>query len=49
MFVFESLSGSMEAITTIGLVLGEAIALYVGYGVLSRVVGEPVLDAIGGE
>ncbi|MFC4360523.1 hypothetical protein ACFO0N_21460 [Halobium salinum] len=43
------MSGSAEAIATIGLVLAEAIALYVGYGALSSVVGETILDAVGGD
>ncbi|WP_425499011.1 DUF7512 family protein [Halobium salinum] len=49
MLGIESMSGSAEAIATIGLVLAEAIALYVGYGALSSVVGETILDAVGGD
>ncbi|KTG11532.1 hypothetical protein AUR64_03250 [Haloprofundus marisrubri] len=46
---FELFGGSMDAITTVGLVLGEAVALYVGYGVLASAVGATVLDTIGAD
>ncbi|ELZ32039.1 hypothetical protein C474_07742 [Halogeometricum pallidum JCM 14848] len=49
MLGLETASGSVEAITTIGLVLVEAVVLYVGYGALSSLVGQTVLDAVGGE
>jgi hypothetical protein len=49
MFEVGVLSGSTGAITTVSLVLGEALVLYVGYGVLGSLVGPRVLDAAGGE
>ncbi|WP_167768374.1 DUF7512 family protein [Haloarcula amylovorans] len=49
MFGLESLSGSAQAVTTVGLVFAEAIALYVGYGALSSTLGPTVLDALGGD
>ncbi|WP_425601201.1 DUF7512 family protein [Haloplanus halobius] len=48
MFGLESLSSSTQAVATVGLVLAEAIVLYVGYGALSNTVGPAVVDAIGG-
>ncbi|MFD1635235.1 DUF7512 family protein (plasmid) [Haloplanus ruber] len=48
MFGLESMSGSAQAVATVGLVLAEAIALYAVYGVLSSTVGSAVIDAIGG-
>ncbi|MDS0292609.1 DUF7512 family protein [Halogeometricum luteum] len=44
----EAVSG-MEAITTVGLVLAEAVVLYVGYGALGGLVESAVLDALGGD
>ncbi len=41
--------GLGEGVVTVSLVLLEAIALYVGYGALSRLVGSAVLDELGGE
>ncbi|EJN58453.1 hypothetical protein SAMN04487950_0992 [Halogranum rubrum] len=49
MFGIEALSGSMQAVVLVGLVLSEAIALYVGYGGLVRLVGPTVVNALGGE
>ncbi|MFC5973625.1 hypothetical protein ACFPYI_20030 [Halomarina salina] len=49
MSVIGVLSGSTGAVTTVGLVLGEALVLYVGYGVLDGLVRSRVLDAAGGE
>jgi hypothetical protein len=49
MFGIESLSGSTQAAATVGLVLAEAILLYVGYGALGRTVGPRVIEAVGGE
>ena len=49
MFGIESLSGSAQAVATVGLVLAEAIALYVVYGALSSTVGSTVIDALGGD
>ncbi|WP_254538807.1 DUF7512 family protein [Halomarina litorea] len=45
----EAVSGSAGAIATVGFVLGEALALYVGYGALASLVGSPLLDAVGGD
>jgi hypothetical protein len=49
MFGIETLSGTMQAVALVGLVLVEAITLYVGYGGLVRVLGPTVVDALGGE
>jgi len=48
MFGFENLSGSAQAIATVGIVLAEAFALYLAYGLLSNTVGATVVDALGG-
>jgi hypothetical protein len=48
MLGIESLSGSAQAVATVGFVLAEAIVLYVGYGALSNTVGSAVIDAVGG-
>ncbi|WP_254546980.1 DUF7512 family protein [Halomarina pelagica] len=42
-------STAAHAAATVGLVLAEAIALYVGYGALSSVAGSTVLERIGGD
>jgi hypothetical protein len=39
MIEFTSLSHAIEAATLVGLVLLEALALYVGYGALEQAVG----------
>jgi len=49
MFGIESLSGNAHAAALVGLVLLEAIALYVGYGALERVLGKHVIDLVRGE
>ena len=49
MFGFEALSGSVEAAATVGLVLTEAIVLYVGYGALSGLAEPTILDVVGGD
>lgn len=49
MFGIESLSGTEQALATVGVVLAEAIALYCLYGLLTRVAGDAVLDALGGD
>ncbi|SEO23885.1 hypothetical protein SAMN04487948_101270 [Halogranum amylolyticum] len=49
MFGIETLSGTAQAAALVGLVLVEAIVLYVGYGGLVRLVGPTVIDALGGE
>ncbi|MFW6376395.1 MAG: DUF7512 family protein [archaeon] len=49
MFGIESLSGPAYASALVGVVLVEALLLYVGYGVLTRVAGPSVKDAIRGD
>jgi hypothetical protein len=49
MFGVESLTGNAQAAVLVGLVLVEAMLLYVGYGVLERVLGPTVADVLGGE
>ena len=39
---------STEAAVLVGAVLVEAIALYVGYGALERVVGPAILETVTG-
>jgi hypothetical protein len=48
MLGLESLSGNMLAAALIGLVLVEAIVLYVGYGILESALGKRVTDLIRG-
>ena len=48
MFGLESATGISGALLVIGVVLLEAIVLYVGYGLLERVLGPTIIDAIGG-
>ncbi|MFB6113899.1 MAG: hypothetical protein ABEJ58_07335 [Halodesulfurarchaeum sp.] len=49
MFGLQSLSGTSAAIAMVGIVLVEALVLYVGYGALTRIVGPKVSEAIRGE
>ena len=49
MFGIETLSGTLQAVVLVGLVFSEALALYVGYGGLVRLVGPTVVNALGGE
>jgi hypothetical protein len=49
MFGLETVSGSAQAAVTVGIVFLQAIALYVGYGALTRFAEPAVLDALGGE
>jgi len=49
MFGLETLSGPAQAAATVGVVFLQALALYVGYGALTRYAGPTVLDALGGE
>jgi hypothetical protein len=49
MFGIESLSGPAYAGALVGIVLVEALLLYVGYGALTRVAGPSVKDAIRGD
>ncbi|MFH5796993.1 hypothetical protein [Haladaptatus sp. CMAA 1911] len=44
----EALSG-VQAAATVGAVLGEAVVLYAGYGVVVQSVGSSVLDVLTGE
>lgn len=46
MFGIEALSGGTQAATLIGIVLVEAVILYVGYGVLEAILGESVMEFI---
>ena len=48
MFGIETLSGSAYAAANVGLVLVEAIVLYGAYGVLTRVAGPSIENAIQG-
>ncbi|NHX38000.1 MULTISPECIES: DUF7512 family protein [Halolamina] len=48
MFGLESATGVDGALLVIGVVLVEAIILYVGYGLLEQLLGPTVVDAIGG-
>ena len=45
----ESVVGSLEAASSVGWVLLEAVVLYFGYGVLTRVAGPTVKNAVVGE
>lgn len=49
MFGLETLTGTAQAAATVGLVLAEAIVLYVSYGAISSVAGAAVLDLVGGD
>ncbi|WP_255149086.1 DUF7512 family protein [Halorarius halobius] len=49
MFGLESLGGVGQAVELIGIVLVEAILLYVGYGALERYLGPKVTDALRGD
>ncbi|WP_171052304.1 hypothetical protein [Haloterrigena sp. H1] len=49
MFGIESLSGNAQAVALVGVVLLEAMILYVGYGGLEQVFGGYVVDLLRGE
>jgi len=49
MFGIESLSGNAQAVALVGVVLLEAMILYVGYGGLEQVLGDYVVDLLRGE
>ena len=49
MFGIETLSGTAQAAVLVGIVLAEALALYVGYGGLTRLLAPVVADVVGGE
>lgn len=44
-----SLGTTARALATVGSVLLEALAFYLGYGALTRAVRSPVFDAIEGD
>jgi hypothetical protein len=46
MFGLEHLSGTPHAVAVVGLVLLEAVVLYVGYGELERALGPAVLRVL---
>jgi hypothetical protein len=48
-FGLETASGPVGAALLIGVVLVEAVVLYVGYGALERVLGPTITDAIRGD
>ena len=49
MFGLESATGVGGATLVIGVVLVEAIILYFGYGLLERLLGPTLVDALRGE
>ena len=49
MFGIETASGPAGAGLLIGIVLAEAIILYIGYGALERVLGPTITDALRGD
>ena len=49
MFGIETLSGPAYSAAIVGLVLSEAMVLYVGYGGLTRAVGTRLTSAVAGE
>jgi hypothetical protein len=48
MFGIESLSGNAQAAVLIGLVLVEAVVLYVGYGALESALAKRIVDLVRG-
>ncbi|WP_436930937.1 DUF7512 family protein [Halosimplex halobium] len=49
MFGLENATGIDGAVLVVGVVLVEAIVLYVGYGLLERVFGPAIVDAVSGK
>jgi hypothetical protein len=49
MFGIETLGGTAQAAVLVGVVLLEALLLYVGYGGLTRLLGPHVQRALGGK
>lgn len=49
MFGLEALTGNAQAVALVGIVLVEAIVLYVGYGGLERYVGPPIKRVLEGQ
>lgn len=41
--------GTVQAMTIVGVVLAEAIALHVGYGALAAIVGPSIRELLGGD
>ncbi|MEF8886456.1 MAG: hypothetical protein V5A30_01525 [Haloarculaceae archaeon] len=48
MFGLENATGVEGAVLVIGVVLAEAVLLYVGYGLLERFLGPALVDALRG-
>lgn len=46
MIDFATLSPVMQASVLVGIVLIEAVVLYVGYGAVERVAATPIIEAI---
>lgn len=44
-----TLPGPIQAMATVGLVLVEALVLYVGYGILSQITKPTIVNAIAGD
>ncbi|KYH26402.1 hypothetical protein HAPAU_15000 [Halalkalicoccus paucihalophilus] len=49
MIGLDVLGSSVQAVTTVGFVLAEAITLYLGYGAVTRLVSPAALELLGGE
>lgn len=49
MFGIETLGSTLQSVVLVGLVLVEALALYVGYGTLEELVGKRFITALTGE
>ena len=49
MFALELLGGTSQAVATVGIVLAEAIVLYIGYGALTLIVGPPIRETLEGD
>ena len=49
MFGLELLGGPAQAVATVGIVLAEAVVLYVGYGALTHIVGPPIRETLEGD
>lgn len=46
MLGLDPISGALEGLSIVGIVLAESLILYVGYGGLERVIEGPVEDVI---
>jgi hypothetical protein len=49
MFGLENATGVEGAVLVIGVVLVEAVLLYLGYGLLERLLGPALVDALRGD